>query len=274
MKHLTLGIIGGTGKMGAFFHKVFAPYVQKILISSLDTELTNRELVERSDVVLLSVPIRDFAGVVEELLPHFRKEQLLLDLTSLKEMPCQAMLRAPSSVIGMHPLFGPTVGTISGQTIAICPVRAGNWEERLFPILETQGAKLFTIDPKTHDENMALIQSLTHFTALLFSDVVRKQKSLSELLPFATPVFKMFAMLNARVLSQSPQLYSDMQMENPFVPQLLESFSQSLENLENIVLKKDKNAFVDFFTLCETHFSSIKEKGQKLTQKWVEDIKG
>lgn len=57
MKVEKIGIIGGTGVMGEMFERVFKQEGYVVYVSGLDTTLSEEELVEASDVVILSVPI-------------------------------------------------------------------------------------------------------------------------------------------------------------------------------------------------------------------------
>lgn len=272
MKDLKIGIIGGNGRMGAYFKPIFKPYAKELLISDVNTPLSNKELVEKAQVILIAVPINSFKEIVESLLPHFHKEQLLIDFTSLKQIPCSVMLKSKASVIGTHPLFGPSVKSMQGQTVALCPVRPGNWLEWLSAIFKKEGATVVETTPDTHDKMMAVVQSLVHFTSLIFADCVRKVGNPKEAFHFATPVFRMQTYIAGRILSQSSALYADIQMENPFFPEQLKSFGESFETLKDIVLEKDKNAFWQFFQACETNFSDIKKESCQITDAFIKQM--
>jgi len=119
----TIGIVGGKGEMGRFFAHFFQNKGFRVEVSDLDTPLSNRELVELSDIVLFSVPLHLAEKIIEETVPYTRQNQLLMDVSSLKEKPVKAMLKSEASVIGLHPMFGPQVSSIKGQTIIACPIR-------------------------------------------------------------------------------------------------------------------------------------------------------
>ena len=103
----TIGLVGGTGTMGRMFKGLFEASGYRVLISGLDTELSNERLVEASDVVIFAVPVRDTVSVIRSLAPLVRPGQLLSDFTSIKQEPVVAMLETDASVIGCHPIFGP-----------------------------------------------------------------------------------------------------------------------------------------------------------------------
>src|SRR5207249_3835503 len=101
-----------------------------------------------------------------------------------------------------------------------------------------------------------------HFTSLIFANCIPNP---SQALPFATPVFQMQTYIAGRVLSQSPELYRDIQMENPYFAELLKKFEDSFADLKEIVLKKDKDAFKRFFETCSDHFDSLKKESCQIT---------
>src|SRR5208283_3092649 len=117
------GIIGGTGKMGKLFAPVFERAGYEVTVSGRSTTVTNAEIAETCDLVVVSVPIRDTVRIIGEIAPLLGKDQVLCDFTSLKVAPVAAMLKSEAQVIGLHPMFGPTVSSIARQTIIMCPAR-------------------------------------------------------------------------------------------------------------------------------------------------------
>ena len=81
-----------------------------------------------ASLVIVSVPIHDTVRVIDEIAPFLTADQILCDLTSLKVKPVEAMLKSKADVIGLHPMFGPTVSSLHHQTIIVCPARAGDAE--------------------------------------------------------------------------------------------------------------------------------------------------
>jgi prephenate dehydrogenase len=243
------GIIGGTGKMGRFFGSVLERHGFEVLVSGRKTELTNRRLAEKSDLVMVSVPIRSTVGVIGEIAPLLGKEQLLCDLTSLKAGPVKAMLSSDAQVLGMHPLFGPTVPSLRNQTVILTPARCSTpLASRIPEILRAEGAVLVVMDPDAHDRLMAVIQGLTHFGNLCMADAIRRSGTdLAAALGATSPVYRIQMDLIGRLLSQDPALYGDMLQLNPHVPGVLASFQAAAAELRQRVEGGDLPSFVDFF---------------------------
>jgi prephenate dehydrogenase len=159
------GIIGGTGKMGRLFTPVFERAGYEVLVSGRSTRLTNTDLAEQCDLVIVSVPIHDTVQVIEEISPVLTKDQVLGDFTSLKSGPVAAMLKSHAAVVGLHPMFGPTVQSLSHRTIIVCPARIEDSALRsLISVFRNEGAQCTFATPEQHDRNGGC-RGLTHFVA-------------------------------------------------------------------------------------------------------------
>jgi len=227
-----IGIIGGTGGMGKWFSKFFRRAGYPVVATGRTRGPDYASLAAACPVVIVSVPIAVTEDVIRKIGPCLPKESLLLDLTSLKEGPVRAMLAASvAEVIGLHPLFGPGVSSLSGQNIAVCPARGNSWLPWLKDILEKNGARLMETTPARHDELMAVIQALNHFlTAVLGLSVATAGIEPEELRHFSTPVFRERLDHLHRLFSQ-PDLYAHLIAGNPYGKKLIISAINNLEAL-------------------------------------------
>jgi len=265
------GIIGGTGKMGRLFTPVFERAGYEVVVTGRSTLLTNTELAEQCDLVIVSVPIHDTIRVIEEILPVLSQDQLLCDFTSLKTEPVAAMLRSKARVIGLHPLFGPTVQSLHHQTIIACPARAEeNVLQSLLSIFRDEGAQCSLATPEQHDRMMAVVQGLTHFVTLCMADSVRRLGiDIETTRAFTSPVYQIELSLVGRLLSQDPSLYADILQQNPFVPEVLSICTSSAEDLRRIVDTKDPAQFKEFFTLNSRHLGAYCDEGMQMTDELI-----
>jgi len=266
------GIIGGTGKMGRLFTPVFERAGYEVLVSGRSTLLTNTDLAEQCDLVIVSVPIHDTVRVIDEISPVLKKDQLLCDFTSLKTVPVAAMLKSEASVIGLHPLFGPTVQSLRNQTIIVCPERAEeNVLQSLLSLFCNEGAQCTLATPEQHDRMMAVVQGLTHFVTLCMADSVRRLGiDIETTRAFTSPVYQIELSLVGRLLSQDPSLYADILQQNPFVPEVLSICTSSAEDLRRIVDTKDPALLREFFLQNTRHLGAYCDEGMKTTDDLIE----
>jgi prephenate dehydrogenase len=268
------GIIGGTGKMGRLFAPVFERAGYEVLVSGRSTPMTNTRLAELCDIVIISVPIHDTVRVIREIAPVLTKDQLLCDFTSLKTQPVAAMLESKARVIGLHPLFGPTVLSLRQQTIIVCPARAPEETlQSLVSLFTREGAHCTLATPDQHDRMMAVVQGLTHFVTLCMAESVRKLGvDIETTLAFTSPVYQIELSLVGRLLSQDPSLYADILQQNPYVPDVLSACTSSADDLLEIVKSGDPDRFRDFFLRNTRHLGQYCEEGMKTTDALIESV--
>ncbi|HOV82578.1 MAG TPA: prephenate dehydrogenase/arogenate dehydrogenase family protein [Methanothrix sp.] len=225
-------ILGGTGETGSWFARYFkqrgfdvavwGPHGRVDVAERLGVRYAHdmKQEVEGSDVVLVSVIIEKTEEVIREVAPLMHPGSLIMDVTSVKTGPVRAMKTyAPKGVevLGAHPMFGPTMRNLHGQTIILTPVegKTGRWLDAMKALFESDGARIEIIDAAEHDEIMAVVQALTHFAIIgigsalraLDFDVQRSRR-------FMSPVYEIMIDFVGRILDQNPELYASIQ-KNP-----------------------------------------------------------
>ena len=186
-----IGIVGGAGGMGRSLGTLFSDLGHAVLVADLDTELTGVDVAQAADVVVISVPIRETRAVIEQVGPHLRPEALLMDVTSIKADPMEAMLASTqASVVGTHPMFGPGVNTYQGQRIVVCPGRGEAWLDWARQMFGARGLLITETTPEHHDAMMAIVQVLHHFKTQVIGLALRNLGvPLEETLRFTSPAY-------------------------------------------------------------------------------------
>ncbi|MDO8264985.1 MAG: prephenate dehydrogenase/arogenate dehydrogenase family protein [Candidatus Parcubacteria bacterium] len=252
-----IGIIGGNGKIGNWFKNFFESQGLKVLISDIDTELTNIELAKSADIVMVSVPIKVTQKVIEEIRHFVRKDALLCDNTSLKSASVAAMKKAKSGVLGIHPLFGPQILYLERQKIVFCRVKDNQWVFFLKNLFIKNNAKIIEVSPEEHDYQMAIIQALIHFSNIGVARTIYNQK-INFNSSFFTPTFRLQSLIIGRMLAQDPKLYADIEMENPYFKKILLEFEKEIKGLAEDVRKKDTKKFSKKFEEVSSYLADFK----------------
>jgi prephenate dehydrogenase len=265
---MQIGIIGGRGRMGSLFGEVFSRAGYTVLAGGRETDLAKSDLVTGSDIVMVSVPIRATKTVIERIAPLLREDQLVCDLTSLKSGPVEAMLSSRAEVIGLHPMFGPTVPSLLRQTIIMCPERCSmETRDRMVKIFEREGARVTFSTPPEHDRIMAVVQGLTHFVTLSMAETMRRAgMTPDQTEDFMSPVYQLELGLVGRLLSQDPELYADMLCMNPYVPEVLGLCNQAVKELSARVTNGDAEGFIRMFRQNADDFGEYRERSLDLTE--------
>ncbi|MBU1992182.1 prephenate dehydratase [Patescibacteria group bacterium] len=246
-KDMTVGIIGGNGKMGRLFADFFRRNGLKVLISDLDTKLTNVELTKKADVVIVSVPIDKTVSVIKKIAQYVKKDAVLMDLTSVKSEPIKEMLKCEGEVIGLHPMFS-DANCVKGQTIILCPARSKKWLPWIKNLFKKHNVLMPILKPEEHDKIMSETQGLIHFADIAFGHAVKQLKiPVKDVLKYASMASDIKVSLAARVLAQDAGLYGNIQIQNPLTVKALKEFEKSVGKLIKIVQKKDLDGFEKYF---------------------------
>lgn len=261
-----VGIIGGTGKLGGLFRKIFEEEGFEVLVSSRTTSLSKEELIRKSDIIIISVPIKSTIPVIREITPFIKEGKLLMDLTSLKVGPINEMLKSKADVLGAHPLFAPSIGDVRGQTIILCPQRISNNElyQKVNFILTNRGANIVEMTPEEHDKMMAVIQGLTHFSAIALCHCMKDLNfDIKKSFECTSPVYRLTLDMAGRILNQEPELYADISLLNPITPEILLQYIKSAETLFKKIQTKDREGFIKFFEEASQYLGDFTEKAEK-----------
>lgn len=264
MKPETIGIIGGNGKMGSLFKSLFEEEGVKVIISDLDTEYSNIDVAEKSDIVLLSVPIRHTVSVIKEIGEHISKDSLLTDLTSVKILPIRAMKKnCECGILGGHPIFGP-MKDVKGQNYIVCDIKKSRYTSWYLSFLKNKGIKVVKTTPEDHDKTMAVVQCLTHMSSINAGYALKKYGfSIEKSVDYSSPVYKIELYMTGRILSQDPELYGDIQMNNPYSREILEIQAEALSELKKAVDNKDSELFEKIFRQTAEYLGSFCEEAKK-----------
>ncbi len=264
IKNMTIGFIGGKGKMAELFIPLFKKKGFTIIISDKGTKLSNKELAKKADIVIICVPIMKTKEVIREIIPVTREDQLLMDFTSVKTEPVNEMLKSKSEVIGLHPMFGPDISTIRGQRIILCPARTVN-KKLIQTLFEEMELLVHETTPENHDKMMGVIQVLIHFHSILLGNTLRDLKvDLNELEKFMSPIYKLEFGVIARIFSQDPDLYGPILMMNPEKYNIIESIKVNTKNLANIVECSNQTLFREFFNKTSKYLGNYSDRASKM----------
>ncbi|OCQ51591.1 T-protein [Photorhabdus australis subsp. thailandensis] len=241
-------IIGGLGKMGKLFGRLLTLSGYEVRNLEPQDWPDAERILNGAGMVIISVPIHLTEEVIR-CLPPLPDHCILVDLASVKQKPLQAMLNVHKGpVLGLHPMFGPDVGSLAKQVIVYCDGRQQEAYQWFLEQLLVWGACLYQINPEQHDKNMSFIQALRHFTTFVYGKhLAQEGADLQQLLSISSPIYRLELIMVGRLFAQDPQLYADIIMSSPenidLIRRYHQSFGQALEILEN----QDKQAFISSF---------------------------
>ncbi len=261
---MKIAILGCSGAMGSYFARRFIAEGHDVVGSDvrrtkpvprgLRLAGSNREAVEGADAVLLAVPIRVTSKVARDVAPRLKRGAVVVEIASVKAKvrgeAARALRARNVSLLSVHPLFGPLSRSPRPKICVVGGAPDISVARSIFP-----GAELIPLNERDHDRLMAYALSLVHILNLAFASLVSKAVGVDEFDIMSTPLGSAQLDQAEAVLSQDPSLISNIQLENPFVPEVISSLVEELDGLKKIIAAKDVREFERRFALLSGGFS-------------------
>lgn len=249
---MKVAIIGGAGRMGAWFARYFSS--KGVLAVLSDTRIkeagdvaystgaevarTNIEAVRDTDVVLVCVPIDKIRDVIMEIAPHMKRGSILVELSSIKGQAMEAFREIASvgiKPLSIHPLFGPMAESLKDKTIVVVPVVDADMEAGLARKLFEE-AEIVVSEQEEHNRVMAIVLSLTYFTNLAFAKIL-SEEDLFSLKRLSGTTFTVQLALTESVVSEDLDLVKSLLKENRFTERYIDRFISEAKAIRRLMSK-------------------------------------
>ncbi len=257
-RSMQIGIIGGKGRTGAQFAMFFRKLGFHVAICDKRTRLRPRDLFARCDIVLFAVPLQDSTRIMKKEVVHTtRRDQLIVDVSSLKTAQVEAMLGARGEVIGMHPMFGPKTQAL-GETVILTPGRCKRDTLRsLQTLLGKMGLKTVVMTPGEHDQLMTFVQALPHLKSLLIAGALQTLGADLGMMDKVTPPpYELELNMVGRFLDDNPLLYGPIIFGNPRSLEVIKTLQTLLGEYAKICEQQDYTRFRSLYHELQRSFSS------------------
>ena len=297
-------LVGGRGGMGRFIQRYLESASYNVSIVEPEdykvddkgapvTALADSRAAKRlaqADWCIIAVPIDVTTQVINTVAPLLRPSCILSDITSIKERPLEAMLKAHCGpVLGLHPMFGPDTFSLVKQVVVAVPGRDFSRCEFICEQFKRFGAHVVLCTASEHDEAMRVIQALRHFTTIAYGNFLRtlvphqaapaataaaantsvqgaeaaaeKEEAratgnafLERLLELSSPIYHLELMMVGRLFAQDPHLYCDIISASQVNLDLIQRYVTCAKQCLNLLLKQDKGEFISEFNETTAFF--------------------
>jgi chorismate mutase/prephenate dehydrogenase len=258
----TVLIVGGTGEMGRYFVDWFngAGYRVRSMGSKDWQEVA--ALCDGIDLCIISVVIDRTPEIIERISPYLPPKAVLADVTSIKKVPLEAMLKSHAGpVLGLHPLFGPTTSTLDKQIVVATPGRDDDACRWVIDQFSLWGSIIVMSDADEHDEIMEFVQSLRHFATFAFGQFLASKKvPLARTLEFSSPIYRLELGMVGRLFAQDARLYAEIIFATPERRALLKEYIASVTKNLEMLEKGDKVEFEMEFNKVAEWFGPFGEQ--------------
>jgi prephenate dehydrogenase len=209
------------------------------------------DAVNDVELVLLCTPIKDTPRLIHELGSLLESGAVVCEIASLKSGTVPALRHLGCLTLSLHPLFGPDVPSLAGQTMALVHVKDSVGEEEaaeeLFP--ET---KIVGIGAESHDRAMAYILSLPYFMNLVFAHALGPEER-ALIGALAGTTFKAQSIVADCVIGESPELVESLINGNVYSWEVINQFIDEAQYLRRLFKKG---------SIVDGYYSVLRERAE------------
>ena len=275
MVKMKVGIIGGSDGLGKtliyYFRDEFEVCITgrdhkkgRQVADELDVNYieSNEELAEKSDVLIISVPIQHTCDVIRQVAPFMKSGSVMIDVTSVKEGPTKTMGEALGDnveYIPTHPVFGPRTTRLDNQVIVLTADRKGKWYAKVYDYLASKNLRIIETSAEKHDFMMSIVQVLTHFSFISTASAIEKLRvDISETEDYESPIYNLMIDMIARIVSQNPYLTYNIQSMNTNGDKIRNTFADAVLELRDVINNNDEEEFIDIAIKATKNMGDIK----------------
>lgn len=247
-------VIGGCGKMGAWFVRFLASQGYGVTIADpsapdgLAGAVRDWQALELDhELIVVAAPIKLTAGILEALAER-RPPGLILDIGSLKT-PLRAGLErlaaAGCRVTSIHPMFGPDTRLLSGRHVIFCDVGNASALNEARELFSATMAERTDMSLDEHDRLIAYVLGLSHALNLVFFTALAES---GELVPrlrhMSSTTFDAQLKVASLVAHDNPHLYFEIQRLNEYGYTSIEALRSAVERIQALIASGDEAGFV------------------------------
>lgn len=250
-------VFGGAGRMGRWMDRFLSSQGWEVAAIDprlpADEERTAREALAGAgpdDLVVMATPPGRTAAIYREWLgePGGAGEvprAVVLDLASIKTPlvePIRALRAGGARVASIHPMFGPSTVLLRDAEVVICEVGDGERDRQAVALAEelfaATTARLVRLPLAEHDRVMADLLSLAHAAAIAFALALPEAEH-----AVRSTTFRALESLSTDVVRESPDVYYEIQAENPHSAAAVGRLRAALDQLARVLDAADRPAF-------------------------------
>jgi prephenate dehydrogenase len=245
-KKLSAGLIGVDNNL--------AHSTKALELELVDEMLTLDEAIQRSEVIVLAVPVDTLVSLLPGILDKIDR-QIILDLGSTKSQLTEVVKNHPKRgrYVATHPMWGTEYsgpeaavrGAYENKAVIICNAEESDadaleWVKQMYKKI---GMHLLEMEAKAHDLHAAYVSHISHITSFaLANTVLEKEKEEQAIFELASAGFES----TVRLAKSNPSMWVPIFMQNKenvldvlkeHIAQL-SRFKESLEKEDNEYLMR------------------------------------
>ena len=249
--------IVGLGLMGGSFGLTLRDYFDEIigidhnenhqkeaLNLGLVDKIGSLEDIEKSDYIVLAIPVRGIIAVLKEISKMKLKEDVtIIDFGSTKESivnECPKNIR--KNLVASHPMAGTEYSgpnaaiadLYTNKVMVVCNIEQSGEIQRkkALNLFEKLKMNVKFMDAKKHDRHAAFISHMPHIVSFSLANAVVKQEDKNNIVALAAGGFKDMS----RLAKSNPHMWNDIFKENQKnLLDSIEAFKDELQKAKEMI---------------------------------------
>ena len=249
--------IVGLGLMGGSFGLTLRDYFDEIigidhnenhqkeaLNLGLVDKIGSLEDIEKSDYIVLAIPVRGIIAVLKEISKmELKKDVTIIDFGSTKESivnECPKNIR--KNLVASHPMAGTEYSgpnaaiadLYTNKVMVVCNIEQSGEIQRkkALNLFEKLKMNVKFMDAKKHDRHAAFISHMPHIVSFSLANAVVKQEDKNNIVALAAGGFKDMS----RLAKSNPHMWNDIFKENQKnLLDSIEAFKDELQKAKEMI---------------------------------------
>ncbi len=196
-----------------------------------------KQLLGDAEILVLALAQNVLSEALPHLLSSLHPDCLIVDTLSIKSEFAEfvATLDVAQPMVGINPMFSGDLDP-AGRPVAVVTYRDGDAVARLVEWLQSWPVNVFQMTASEHDRTMAYLQTLGHALVMGFGSTLQESAApLTKLFELAPPPFKVMLALLARMTKNHPDVYWEIQANNPYSKEIRSRMLTQLDKLDDVV---------------------------------------
>lgn len=248
-------VIGGMGRMGGWMVRFLDMMGFEVHVADTSPQPGDYRRVDdwasaaaEYDLIVVAVTLRPTNDILHRL-AEIGPPGLIFDIGSLKSpmrSGLAALANAGCNVCSVHPMFGPNDIGLSGRHILFVDVGNPDALSEARALFAHTAAECVDLSLDEHDEIMAWVLGLSHILNVAFAGALaRSGEAVPLLRQISSSTFDAQLRVAAKVVSENPHLYFEIQKGNQKTPEVMSSFRAVLDDLQSAVEDNDEEAWTE-----------------------------
>lgn len=257
-------VIGGAGKMGAWFVKFLQSkgYAVSIADVAIDSGPNRfRDWLDAGidyELIVVASPLTATNEILVTL-AELKPPGLIVDISSIKTPIAEGLAKLRErgcQIASIHPMFGPDTDMLSGRHLIIVDIgsKAGVMKAR--SLFEGTMVEMLEMSMDEHDRAVAFVLGLSHAVNIaFFTALASSGESASRLIQLSSTTFDAQLLVAAAVARENPDLYYDIQSLNVHGLTALDALCSAADTLRQVVSNQEREKFVGLMNDGQSYFA-------------------